>query len=205
MKYFSPFGVSFQLKELHWQCIWSSYNQRGGSVIWTKLKQNANGPHLTQLCIHQSAEFQRTQPSITFLLSRQVNPSLSLSLVFSLSTMFQLRLDQGAVLLKQAVTPLVEMVQFADIRISPEDLTLVSVSNNLMFPQVFIALRMRSLMFAQFRCNETRWICINLRHLFSALAPARSEDSIEIHGDEGEDVVGFLFKNPSQYKNILVH
>ncbi|KAI5345524.1 hypothetical protein L3X38_013401 [Prunus dulcis] len=110
--------------------------------------------------------------------------------------MFQLRLDQGAVLLKQAVTPLVEMVQFADIRISPEDLTLVSVSNYLMFPQVFIALRMRSLMFAQFRCNETRWICINLRHFFSALALARSEDSIEIHVDEGEDVVGFLFKNP---------
>ncbi|XP_008232815.1 PREDICTED: proliferating cell nuclear antigen-like [Prunus mume] len=114
--------------------------------------------------------------------------------------MFQLRLDQGAVLLKQAVTPLVEMVRFADIRISPEDLTLVSASNYPRFPQVFIALRMRSLMFAHFRCNETRWICINLRHLFSALALARSEDSIEIHGDEGEDVVGFLFNNPRTHR-----
>ncbi|PRQ57938.1 putative proliferating cell nuclear antigen, PCNA [Rosa chinensis] len=109
--------------------------------------------------------------------------------------MFELQLNQGAVLLRKAVAPLVDLADFADVEISPEEVILLTAGNPAISEEDFVVLRIPESTFARFVCDFAGSFVLNLRRLYSNLNRAGDDDALTIHGDDGDDLIGFVTVN----------
>jgi hypothetical protein len=112
--------------------------------------------------------------------------------------MFELRLNQGAVLLRKAVAPLVDLANYADVEITPEEV-IVLTSGNPTISEVLALLRIPDSTFVHLRCDDPRSFVLNLGGLYFNLNRSGDDDELTIHGDDGDDLIGFVTVNSSQY------